>query len=91
MEYVEYAIVGLLVLVAGIYAALRIRRALQGRCDCIFMRDNDDGDSAGAGGSSPCANCRTVCTKTGECSEAPSKSEAETPDGNSAGSSALMG
>ena len=28
MEYAEYAIVGLLVLAAGVYAMLRIRRAL---------------------------------------------------------------
>jgi hypothetical protein len=83
MEYAEYAIVGLLVLAAGIYAVLRIRRALQGRCDCVFMRNNDEGGGDRTGSGSPCANCRTLCTKTGECSEAPAKAEEEAPSPDS--------
>jgi len=52
MRYVEYAIVGLLVLTAAAYAVLRIRRALQGRdCGCAFMR----------GSGAPCASCPRDC------------------------------
>jgi hypothetical protein len=48
---VEYAVVGLLVLAAAGYAALRIRRALQGRSGCPFVQ----------GGDSPCAGCPRAC------------------------------
>jgi hypothetical protein len=51
MTYVEYAVVGLLVAVAAVYAAWRLRRALQGREGCSFM----------SGEGSPCERCPGAC------------------------------
>ncbi len=53
MSYLEYAVVGLLVVAAAIYAAWRLRRALQGREGCSFM----------SGDGPPCENCPGACTR----------------------------
>ncbi len=71
MEYVEYAVVGLLVLAATAYAALRVRRALQGRGGCSFM--------SGGGDSSPCAHCPGVCSRTREEEDDNNNGGAQTP------------
>ena len=53
IEYMEYAVVGILVAAAAVYAFYRLRRALQGREGCSFT----------TGDGSPCQHCPGACGK----------------------------